>query len=271
MKRFATRRAVTYGPMQHKSFASALTAFFATECPHLGGERIRRVLVEGLVAMVEQFYPKTTHLRPGQVPWVTVAKDEHPSFAKRIRDHRLVHVVLDLVRPEDAVERADGARLAAQRKDAVARLFQQADAQGGCLTNAEISVLLKICPRTVTHYIQHWEREHGRVLPRRGTVHDLGLSLSHKPVIIRKLFLEGKSVEQVCRETDHSPDAVHRYITAFKRVLLLRRKALPASEIAYVVRMSPRLVAQYNRLIDELGEHSPVLKHLLQSNAKELE
>lgn len=271
MKRFATSRAVTYGPMQHKSFASALTAFFATECPHLGGERIRRVLVEGLVAMVEQFYPKTTHLRPGQVPWVTVAKDEHPAFAKRIRDHRLVHVVLDVVRPDDAAARAHGARLRAQRKEAVARLFQQADVQGGCLTNAEVSVLLKISPRTVTTYIHEWERQHDRLLPRRGTVHDLGLSLSHKPVIIRKLLLEGKSVEQVCRETHHSPEAVHRYIAAFKRILLLRRKQLPPSDIAYVVRMSPRLVAEYDRLIDELGDDSPLLKHLLQPNRKEVE
>ena len=270
MKHFATSRAVTYGPMQHKNFAGALTAFFATECPQLAGERTRRVLVDSILAMVEQFYPKTSHLGPGQVPRVTVARDERPSFAKRMSDHRLSHVVLDLVRADDAVERANGTRLRAQRKDAVARLFQQADAQGGCLTSAEVSVLLKISPETVCTYIREWEREHSRLLPRRGTVHDLGLSLTHKAVIIRKLFLEGKSVEQVCRETHHSPEAVHRYIAAFKRVLLLRRNELPSSEIAYIVSMSPRLVAEYTRLIDELGEDNHVLKHLLHPNTQEV-
>ena len=112
-------------------------------------------------------------------------------------------------------------------RDAVARLFLQADEQGGCLTSAEVAVLLRVSPSAIVYYIKQWEREHGRLLPRRGTVHDMGRTLTHKPVIVRKLFLEGKSVEQVCRETHHSPEAVHRYIEAFKRVLLLRRAIQP--------------------------------------------
>jgi predicted transcriptional regulator len=264
-------RLQAYGPMQHKTFASALTSFFAAECPHLGGERIRRALVEALGAMVEQFFPKATTLRPGQAPWITIARDEHPGYAKRITDHRLVRVVLDLVAPEDTVRLLGGVRLPALRRDAVARLFQEADAQGGCLTSAEVAVLLHISPSAVVYYIKQWEHEHGRLLPRRGTVHDLGRTLTHKPVIIRKLFLEGKSVETVCRETHHSPEAVHRYIEAFKRVLLLRRNGLSVPDIAYAIHMTPLLIAEYNRLIDQLGDENAVLKHLLQTSGKEVQ
>jgi hypothetical protein len=32
-------------------------------------------------------------------------------------------------------------------------------------------------------------------VPRRGTLYDMGPTLTHKKPIIRKLFLEGKSVE----------------------------------------------------------------------------
>jgi len=271
MKHFATPRAAVYGPMQHKTFAGALTAFFVGECPHLGGDRIRKVLVESIVALVDEFHPKTSHLRPGQVPWVTVAKDETPAFGKRIADTRLVHVVLDLVRPEDAMHCAAGTHLRVLRREAAARLFEQADAQGGCLTSVEVSVLLKINPQTVGDYIREWEHAHGRLLPRRGTIHDMGPTLTHKPAIIRKLFLEGKSVEQVCRETQHSPESLHRYISAFKRVLLLRRNKIAPAEIAYVVRMSRRLVAAYNRLIDELADDNQVLKHLLNPDGKEVQ
>lgn len=264
-------RVHTYGPMQHKTFQSALTAFFATECPHLGGERIRRTLVEALGAMVEHFFPKATCLRPGQVPWITIAKDEHPGYAKRIADNRLVRVVLDLVAPEDTVRLLAGERLPALRRDAVARLFLQADEQGGCLTSAEVAVLLRISSSAIVYYIKQWEHEHGRLLPRRGTVHDMGRTLTHKPIIVRKLFLEGKSVEQVCRETHHSPEAVHRYIEAFKRVLLLRRNGLSVPDIAYAIHMTPLLIAEYNRLIDQLGEENAALKHLLQTSGKDVQ
>ena len=43
-----------------------------------------------------------------------------------------------------------------------------------------------------------------------------------------------------------------------------------AAEIAYVVRMSRRLVAAYNRLIDQLADDNRVLKHLLNSDGEEV-
>ena len=92
MKAYITDRAATYTPMQYKNFAGALGSFFAAECPQLGGDRTRRVLVDSIIEMVEHFYPETTHLREGQVQWVTVHKDETPSpvwcstwFARRTR------------------------------------------------------------------------------------------------------------------------------------------------------------------------------------------
>ena len=101
------------------------------------------------------------------------------------------------------------------------------------MTNVEVAVLLKIAPKTVSEYVREWQTEHGQLLPRRGTIHDMGPTLTHKETIIRKLFLEGKSVEQVCRETHHSPEAIHRYIRAFRQVLLLRRNELHPVEIAF--------------------------------------
>ena len=87
---------------------------------------------------------------------------------------------------------------------------------------------------------------------------------------VRKLLLEGKSVETVCKETGHSPEGVQRYIRAFKQVLLLRRKGLRDGEIAFGIRMSPRLVAEYQNLINEMSEDNPVLKNLLNMDGKEV-
>jgi predicted transcriptional regulator len=264
MKQYADHRAATYGPMQQKSFAGALGAFFAAECPQLGGERTRRVLVEAVVDMVDRFYPKTTHLRPGQIQWTTVSKHEQPSYGRTIQDSQLTSVVLDLVRPEDVADRAQGKSLSALKREAAVRLFEQADRQDGCLTQAEVGLLLKLSPLTVAKYVRDWEAEHQKVLPRRGTVHDLGPTQTHKRQIIEKLFLEGQSVQDVCRQTHHSPEAVHRYIQAFKQVLLCQRRGLSPQEIAFAVKMSPKLVSEYMELIDRFAADNAAVKALLQ-------
>ena len=263
MKSRPNARAALYGPLQAKSFASALAAFFAAECPMVGGERVRRVLVENVAELVEQFYPPAARLRPGQVPWVTVSKDETSSHGKRIDETRLVTVLLDLVAPDDAAELAGGKTVARLRRDLVARLYLQADVQGGCLAQTEVALLLRLHPATVSLYTRQWEAEHGRTLPRRGTVHDFGRTVTHKAEIVRQLFLEGKSVGQVCLDTGHSALSVHRYIAAFKQVLLCRRKGLSDQEIAYATHMSHGLVREYQRLITQLSQQNGALERLL--------
>jgi hypothetical protein len=266
MRNRLAQNAATYGPQEHKTFAGALGAFFQKECPQLSGEMTRRVLVEAILKMVEVYYPETTHLKAGQIQWVTVHREEKASYAKKMSDTRLTSVTLDLVRLEDARERAQGRKLRDIKKEAAARLFKQAYEQEGCLTSAEMAILLKISMPTVTKYAKEWEAEHNELLPRRGTVHDMGPTLTHKREIVEKLFLEGKSVEQVMRETHHSAEAVHRYIVAFKQVLLCRRKGLSCTETAFATKMSPRLVGEYNELIDNLASKNKGLDEMINTN-----
>lgn len=261
-----SHNAAIYGPQQHKSFAGALDAFLRQECPQVGGQLSRQVLVQSLVEMVARFFPETSHLKPGQITWTTIHKDTRSSYGRKISESPLTNVVLDLVLPGDVKDRAEGKKLREIKRDAAARLFQQSFAQNGCMTLAEVAILLKISAQSVSNYAREWEQLHGKVLPRRGTIHDMGPTLTHKKQIVRKLFLEGKSVEQVQRETDHSPEAIHRYIQAFKQVLLCKRKRLNPTETAFAVKMSPRLVQEYLNLIDEYGDENPYLKALLQED-----
>jgi len=253
-----------YGPMQFKNFEGALEAFFALECPQLGGLRTRQVLVQLIADLVGQFYPQTSHLRQGQIQWTAVHKLEKASYGKRITESRLTPVILDLVQARDAQDRAAGLKLRDQKREAVARLFRQAFEQDGVLTNGDCAVLLKISPSTVSHYARSWEAEHGRYLPRRGVIHDIGPTLTHKRQIVRMIVLEGRKVEDVCRATDHSPEAAHRYLKAFKQVLLCHQKGFTIQEISYAVKISQRLVREYLNLIEELANDNRALKALLQ-------
>ena len=262
MKSTQTALEATFIPQSYKSFTGALDAFFEMECPQIGGLRTRRVLVNLIQDMVRTFYPETSHLGQGQIQWTTVDKKEKNSYGKSMGQTSLVSVVLDLIQTCDAMDRAKGKKLKDIKKSAVVRLCQQVDKQGGCITNAELAILLKISPATVGKYIKEWESGNKEVLPRRGTIHDIGPSMTHKKIIVEKLFLDFKNVQQVSRETYHSLGAIQRYIVTFKKVLICYRKKMTIEETCYAVGHTKRLVQQYLDIIEEYKERGCVLDSL---------
>ena len=265
MKKNIDANHATFCPQAYKCFEGALEAFFSYECPQIGGFRTRQVLVKSITDMVRKFYPETSHMQPGQVTWPTVHRDEFSSYGKSIKETRQTTVVLDLVQSQDAMDRAKGKKLRIVKKDAVARLCKQAFNQEGCLTNAELAILLKMSPSTVGKYIKEWEMENREVLPRRGSIHDLGPTLTHKTIIIEKLFIEQKTVQQVSRETCHSLPAIQRYISTFKQILLCKQKGMSIEETAFSVGRTIRLVKEYEKIIEEYREKNYVIEALLKS------
>lgn len=241
----------TFGPQTFKTFEGALGAFLATECPQLGGARTRITLVRAIAQLVQAHFPSSTHMAQGQVRWTTVHKDEKSSYGKTIAQSQLAPVVLDLLPHSEVQARADGTRLREVKKEAVARLFTQAYEQHGVMTNAEVALLMKLSPGTISQYRREWEQAHAKLLPTRGSIHDMGPTLTHKDIILRKLIFQGKSVEAVCRETDHSPEAVLRYTTNFKQVLLCQAKGFDVAQTSFATKLSHRLIEEHLALIAE--------------------
>lgn len=263
MEKTISANEATYGPQEHKSFVGALEAFFSEECPQLGGFKTREVLVRVINEMVRKFFPETSHLQAGQTPWVTVSKDAKGSYGKTIKQTPLVSVTLDLVQQEeDTKARKEGVKLKELKKEAVARMCKQSYEQGGCMTNAELAILLKISPSTVGKYIKEWEEAKQEVLPRRGSIHDMGPTLTHKKIIIDQLFIQKKSVQAVSRDTYHSFPAIQRYIGTFKKVLLCHKKKMSIEETANVVGHTPRLIKEYEAIIQEYKDRGYVLEWL---------
>lgn len=258
----------TYGPQAQKTFTGALEAFFVTEFPQLAGDRARRSVVQGIVEMVHRFFPATSNLRQGQTTWISVAKDEVASYGKTIPKTRMVPVIVSLLIHDEASQRRDGKRLRHIKREAVARLCQEVDEQGGCITAAELALMLKTTPATVGKYIAFWEAQHNKLLPRRGTIHDIGPTLTHKKEICRLLFLEGKTVSQTVRLTKHSTHAIDRYITNFRQVFTCKSKGLNAQETSRATKLSLRLVEEYHRLFDEYAVTSSKFDALLKDQAK---
>ena len=176
---------------------------------------------------------------------------ERCPYGKTMEETPLVPVVLSILAENEATLRKNKTKLRELKIDAVGRLCTEADDQGGCLTTVELARLLQTTPSTISTYIRVHEDKHGQLLPRRGTIHDLGATLTHKKAICRLLFLEGCSVTETCRKTRHSQQTVNRSITNFKQVLTGKGNGLDLQQTAFTTKLSKPLIEEYDQLFDE--------------------
>lgn len=92
------------------------------------------------------------------------------------------------------------------------------------------------------------------MLPRRGSIHDLGPTVSHKAIICRKALSEGKQTPDIARETCHDEASVDYYLLDMDRVAYaMIVHGMSIGEICFTTGMSEGLVRQYMDLAEELG------------------
>ncbi len=254
------------GPLQKKTFESALSLFFEQQCPQLGGQLTRQVIVNNIKELVDEYYPPNTHLRMGQLMWPAVDENEHASYGKTMEKTVLKPVFVDMITSEDIEAALQGERKRKIRQKATVRIFEQAKKQGGVLTGVDVATMMRLSPATISRYVREWEKEHQVIVPRRGTIHDMGRSVTHKRQICYKMIVEGKSVKETAKQTNHSPEAITRYVKDYKRVLACLSKGLTPKETAFAVKVSEKLVYEYVNLIednqleiDKQKGHNPII------------
>jgi len=238
-------------PYLKKGFKSALDWFFQENVPQLGGSLTRAPVVERIYEMVEQYFPSTERLKMGQMIWYAVDEAEKGGYGKSLQNSKLRPVILDILHETDIEDVLKGIGKRERQKKVAVRLFTQSYEQKGVLTTADVSSMMRLSPEAVSGYIREYEKETGRIVPRRGTIHDMGRTLTHKRIICRKHFLEGKSVEQTARETYHSPQAVVRYANDFMRVRECLKEGWSVERIAYTTGLSKSLSKEYVDMISE--------------------
>jgi len=135
-------------------------------------------------------------------------------------------------------------------KDVCARIMQEAFDQGGVLSQYDVAVITGRSIAYVQQAISAWQKEHGRSLPSRGTIHDLGSATTHKKEIVG-LYLKGYKTSEIARKTQHDPVNVDRYIKDYKRVLWLHKDGRDLDEIVFFTKLSENLVKEYLSIIDE--------------------
>jgi len=78
-------------------------------------------------------------------------------------------------------------------------------------------------------------------------------TVTHKRIICRKAYLEGKLTHVIARETSHSPEAVDHYTVNLARVYFaVVQRGMTPEEAAFATQQPLGIVQQYIRLIEEL-------------------
>lgn len=239
-----------YSPLERKTFKAALSKFFEDQCPQYG-ELARDTLVQHLQALVEKFYPSHNFMRMGQVMWPAVDEKETAGYGKSIEKTKLMPVFVDIITDDDIKKLANSVKKKDIRKEAAVRIFMQSKEQGGVLTGVDVASMMNMSPATVYKYVREYEQEKKVLVPRRGTIHDMGRTLTHKKEICRKIIIEGKTVEETARLTNHSPEAITRYVKDYKRISSCLAKGLSPKDTAFAVKVSENLVYEYQKLIKE--------------------
>lgn len=134
--------------------------------------------------------------------------------------------------------------------------------QGGVLTQLDLSLLSGLSVQYISCALREHEDETGEVVPTRGTVHDIGPSVTHKPEVIRR-WLRKESPARIARTLNHSQASVDRYIADYQKVRTLARK-FPSADLPALTGLAVSVVQQYLAL---LREYEPGLALYQQSPA----
>ena len=247
-------RETQYRPQASKTLREALILFVMREFPRLGGPWVVRLFIDKLLELVDIYRIARDRLTPGQTLWPAVTIDERPGYRKSMAHTRQVPVILTIACQDDIEELRNRTERSDILRQALVRAAHDAYAQGGVLTTTDLAVLFHRSHSYIARLIREYEADTGKVVPRRGNVHDMGRTVTHKHIICRLAYLEGKPTHVIAKETCHSPEAVDHYILNFARVYFATvQRRMTLEQTAFAIQMPLSFVQEYVELISELG------------------
>lgn len=239
-----------YKRIRGKSLKHILLDRFINNYGYDKGTVTASAIVDDVLTLIEQFYrySDNSFLKQGQMVWPAVPINEYPRKGKSIAQTKLRPVVLDIITDSDIEDMKTPLHHRELRLKKIERWTHQAFDQGALLTQLDLAVLLTSTTVTTGQYVREFENMYNRPLPTRGNVQLIGGGQTHKKKIIA-LHLKGYLVPTICQKTNHSKEAVERYIRDFESVRLLSTKFDDPDVISRIIRLTTPVVKQYLDLI----------------------
>ena len=241
-----------YSSAKERFFKPVIMNFFARECPRFFGPVLREKIAEELLALFESLSPETSRLKPGQILWNALDKNTRGDSPKR----KYVPVILTVISEEDVQLLVEGVLMSKITENAIARMIREAYSQGGILSSRDLGLITLRHPSTTSSIRKRFEHNHDCTLPHTGALHDMGSSVSHKTIILRKIVLEKKDPAAVARETNHSQAAVDHYLKDYHRIKMLYNLNYDVEFINLATQIAKHVIIQYLDIIKN-EQHSP--------------
>ena len=239
-----------YNTVQQKSLENMIKRELVLNYGYDNKVAIAESLSARIMQLLNDYAPDKESIKPFQLLWVGVDQYDHPGQGKTLAQTAQKSIVVDLWTKEELDLLAKGSKPSSLLPRRVARITKQALKQEAVLIQTDLALMLGVSVASIRKAIDLWQKEHKEVLPLRGTVHDMGMTFSHKRMIV-ELHLKGLFTSEIARISDHDPQNVDRYIDDFERVSEFAREDAPIYKIAFFTGMSERLIKEYMEIIKE--------------------
>ena len=243
-----------YRRLKDKSLEQHLLYRFLNNYGYDKGVITAKAIIKDILKVVELYFlvanndKDISHTQYGELVWMAVPVDEFPQRGKSIAKTRLKPIVLSFLTDDDISHIALGFDSTSLRKKRLQRFVDQAFDQGALLTQLDLAALLGVCDAVVSKYVCEIQQS-GKLLPTRGNIHDLSGAITHKREIIT-LYLQGYLTPDIAMKTNHSKEAVDRYIKDYHKVETLWMHGITdLDEISQLTRLSKKVAQQYVDLL----------------------
>ena len=225
-------------------------------------------VLDAVYKVFGSYFETSGDLKPGQILFQVVSIDASPRT--HLCDSKQVTVTLTLDAGQEDLDIRQRYGVIGVRRHRIQRVCTEAFQQGGLLTIEDLAYRLFNCGLRTLCRDLHFFKTQDVVLPLRSTIKDMGRSISHRTQIV-KHWLQGKEYTDIACATNHSIAAVQNYVSKFKRVIGLSEQGLDSHAIAFLVKISAPLVAEYFKLYQEsdiVMHRREELRHFLKSSNK---
>jgi len=237
--------------LDRKTFKQAVIELLETEYKLVGSHKIIELMAEDITQLQYKYYPRKQELSFGKLRWVTTSRENgKPSLGQKLEEYKQKIVDLPYITEEDIELKRNNVSKVEHDLIRIERLTKAAHDQGALLTVEELAAILNRSTSTISRRIQEYHKENDDVLPLKGYVFDMGRGITHKKQILR-LYEEGTAPPDIARQTNHSLEAVDRYIKDYERVKFLARRDISKKEMTHLTGRGRSVITQYLKIIKQ--------------------
>ena len=234
-----------YGPLSQKTLRSALKRELLTNFGFENMALVADLLIDRLLAIVDEFSVAPGRLQPYQTMVIGVDKREKFGYGTSIANVKLKSAIVSLITPEEILELAEGMALRELQPRMAARIIKEAYAQSAVLSFDIVGLLFGLSPATISKWVQnYYSSQRNEVLPHAGVIFDLGRTVSHKDRVLM-LYYQGLLTQEIARRVNHDPPQVDKYINDHQRIVTARQAGHTFDETCLLTGLSPSLVQEH--------------------------